>query len=223
MQNPTYTLETKFLKNHPFVAGVDEVGRGSLAGPVVAAAVILDPNRIGAYRTKTKWWSEVSDSKTLSPRKREPIAEFIRENALDFAIGAASNREVDEINIHQASLLAMRRALERLSLRPGVTLVDGLHAILGFTQMQQSIIDGDARVLSIAAASILAKVYRDDLMRDYSQEFSKYGFASHKGYDTDFHRNQLYRFGPCAIHRLTFAPVREAMNERFNSILSSRT
>ena len=223
MINPTYTLETKLLKNHRFIAGVDEVGRAPLAGPVVAAAVILSPEMVGRYRSKTKWWRDVRDSKTLSPRMRGSIAQFIHRNALDFAVGECSHKEIDELNIHNASLLAMRRAVEQLNLWPKIVLVDGLHAIPGLAIRQQAIIQGDAKILSIAAASILAKVYRDSLMQKYGEHFPEYGFENHKGYDTEFHRNQLYQHGPCAIHRLTFGPVREAMNERFSSILSSRT
>lgn len=221
MINPTYTLETKLLNNNRFIAGVDEVGRAPLAGPVVAAVVILNSEKVGKYRSRNKWWHDVRDSKTLSPRKRGSIAGFIQENALDFAIGEASHKEIDELNIHNASLLAMRRAIEKLVLGPQIVLVDGLHAIPGLTMWQQAITQGDAKILSIAAASILAKVYRDSLMKKYSRQFSEYGFEKHKGYDTDFHRNQLYQLGPCPIHRLTFAPVRDAMNERFSRFISS--
>lgn len=221
MIHPTYTVETKLLEFYPFITGVDEVGRGSLAGPVVAAAVILDPNRIGMYRTKTKWWAAVRDSKTLSPIKRLALSEFIRENAIDFAIGQASNQEVDELNIHHATLLSMKRALQNLKLEPQIVLIDGIFKIPYSKFNIQTIVDGDAHVLSIAAASILAKVYRDDLMQKFSYGFSNYGFERHKGYDTDFHRNKLLAHGPCEIHRMSFSTVRDAMNIRFLHILSS--
>ena len=230
MLTPTYTQELKLLKDYQYIAGIDEVGRGPLAGPVVAAVVILNPEKVGNYRSKTKWWVGVRDSKALSQKKREALVDFVKQNSYDFGIGSATHREIDELNIHQASLLAMRRAVENLKIVPDILLIDGRFTIVPFEFdhsasgsrpkgrgiiAQRAIIDGDAKILSIAAASILAKVWRDALMQKFSQKFPPYGFAKHKGYDTRFHRKKLLLHGPCAIHRMTFATVRSIMNRRF--------
>ena len=223
MITPTYTRELKLLRQHKLIAGVDEVGRGPLAGPVVSAVVILDPEKIGKYRSKTKWWGDVRDSKTVSPRRRGSIANFIKENCVDHAIGIASHQEIDELNIHYASLLSMKRAIENLHHVPDMVLIDGkftLRLSSGQKIKQEAIINGDAQVLSIAAASILAKVYRDDLMKNYADKFPEYGFGQHKGYNTLFHRQSLVRHGPCPIHRMTFEIVQSIMNERFRKILT---
>ncbi len=216
---PTYTKELELLENYRLIAGVDEVGRGPLAGPVVSAAVILDPKKIGKYRSRAKWWADVRDSKTLSPRRRGTIAEFIKENSLGFAIGEASHREIDELNIHYASLLSMKRALENLKLTPGIVLIDGLYKIPHSKFHIQTIVDGDALVLSIAAASILAKVHRDAMMKNYSEKFSNYGFEKHKGYNTLFHRKAIASMGACAIHRMSFPALQNAINNRFTGML----
>ena len=215
---PTYTKELGFLSEYKYIAGIDEVGRGPLAGPVVSAVVILDPARVGKYRSRSKWWSGVRDSKTLTAAKRLALGEFVKENALDFAIGIATHQEIDELNIHYASLLAMRRAIENLEISPELLLIDGKFKIPRISMQQKTVIDGDAKVLSIAAASIIAKVYRDDLMQKYSEEFPHFGFAKHKGYDTAFHRKQLLRRGPCPIHRMTFETVKGIMNTRFEKM-----
>jgi ribonuclease HII len=219
MITPTYSKELKFFKDYRFIAGLDEVGRAPLAGPVVAAAVILDPQKIGTYRSKTKWWQGLRDSKTLSAGRREELAAAIRASARDIGIGWASHNEIDELNIHYASLAAMRRALENMKIPADMLLLDGRFTMPGLAIQQTAIIDGDAHVLSIAAASIIAKVYRDALMTNLSKKFPEYGFAAHKGYDTSFHRNALRQYGPCEIHRMSFAPVREAMNERFRELV----
>ncbi|MBI4050546.1 MAG: ribonuclease HII [Candidatus Doudnabacteria bacterium] len=219
MITPTYTFETKLLPNYRLIAGIDEVGVAPLAGPVVSAAVILNPEKIGRYRSKTKWWYGVRDSKILSARKRESMIDFIKQNADDYGIGLASHKEIDELNIREATLLAMRRAVENMKIIPEVALIDGRFKIydLRFKIRQVTIVDGDALVLSIAAASILAKVYRDDLMKNYAQKFPAYGFEKHKGYDTDFHRKNLLRYGPCEIHRMTYQTVKDIMNERWGA------
>lgn len=239
MQTPTFSLELKFLRNYRFIAGIDEVGRGPLAGPVVAAAVILDPAMIGRYRSKNKWWAGVRDSKTVPANKRLELSAFIRENSLDYGIGLCTHQEIDDLNIHNATLLCMKRALEDLEQLPEVILLDGKfiipHPLLQFLPppqadgggkvggiVQYSIVNGDAKVLSIAAASILAKVYRDDLMEQYDKAFPKFGFARHKGYDTVFHRKKLFQYGPCAIHRLTFETVKIAISERFKKMIPSK-
>ncbi len=231
MLTPTYTKELELLKDYRLIAGIDEVGRGPLAGPVVSAVVMLNPEKVGKYRSKTKWWAGVRDSKTLPPHKRAALVDFIHENALDFGIGSASHFEIDELNIHHASLLSMRRAVENMKLAPDILLIDGKFEIplLQFLPtggggkvggiVQQAIVGGDAKILSIAAASILAKVFRDDLMRQLDEKFSAFGFARHKGYNTVFHRNALTKNGPCEIHRMSFEAVKEIVNQRFGKML----
>jgi ribonuclease HII len=180
------------------LAGVDEAGRGPLAGPVVAAAVMLDE----LHRVKG-----LADSKTLSPRRREQLYDEIRAKALCCCVAEASAMEIDQLNILQATLLAMRRAVEGLRLRPHIVLVDGNRLpVLGMPA--QAIVKGDAKVQAIAAASILAKVHRDRLCLALHERFPQYGFAAHKGYPTAEHLQALQRHGACAEHRRSFAPVR---------------
>lgn len=185
------------------VAGVDEAGRGPLAGPVSAAAVILDPARP---------ISGLGDSKKLTPARREALDLQIRERSLAWAIAWASAEEIDRINILQASLLAMQRAVAALTVRPTRVLVDG-NRCPDVGCEAQAIIGGDGSVRSIGAASILAKVARDRLMCDLDQRFPGYGFAGHKGYPTRSHVEALQRLGPCPEHRRSFGPVR-ALIER---------
>nr|VFJ58638.1 MAG: ribonuclease HII [Candidatus Kentron sp. FM]VFJ75128.1 MAG: ribonuclease HII [Candidatus Kentron sp. FM]VFK12853.1 MAG: ribonuclease HII [Candidatus Kentron sp. FM] len=184
------------------VAGVDEAGRGPLAGPVLAAAVILDPDRP---------IPGIGDSKALSPRKREELAELIRERSLAWAVGRAEVEEIDTINILQATLKAMERAVLSLSVRPVRVLVDGNRApALPFET--RAIVRGDKTVPVIGAASILAKVTRDAEMVALDRRYPRYGFAKHKGYPTRQHRDALEKYGPCPVHRVTFAPVRSVLN-----------
>jgi ribonuclease HII len=178
------------------VAGVDEVGRGSLFGPVVAAAVILDP----AYRVRG-----LRDSKLLEPERRVVLAERIREHAVAWAIAAVDAARIDQINIYQASRVAMREAVAMLACRPDHLLIDALR--LDCEQAQDAIIHGDALSASIAAASILAKVERDRMMCDWDEVFPLYGLASHKGYSTPRHLAALRKHGPSPLHRQSFAPV----------------
>lgn len=178
------------------VAGVDEVGRGSLFGCVVAAAVILDP----AHRLRG-----LRDSKLLLPERREALAERIREHAVAWAIAAVDAARIDQINIYQASRVAMREAVMRLAPVPDHLLVDAVR--LDCEQPQVPIIHGDALSASIAAASILAKVERDRMMCEWDAVFPAYGLASHKGYSTPRHLAALREFGPTALHRQSFAPV----------------
>lgn len=180
------------------IAGVDEAGRGPLAGPVIAAAVILDP----AHPI-----TGLADSKQLSEIRREQLAVEIRAHALAWALGRADVTEIDRINILQASLLAMRRAVEDLSIIPHRMLVDGKHCPSGLVCPCQALIKGDATVPAISAASILAKVARDAELRELHNHYPDYGFARHKGYPTVAHRQALHRFGPCPEHRRSFAPV----------------
>ena len=180
------------------VAGVDEAGRGPLAGPVVAAAVMLDELRP---------IKGLADSKTLSPRKRERLYDEIRAKALCCCVTEASASEIDTLNILQATLLAMRRAVEGLRLVPHIVLVDGNRLPL-LTVQAHAIVKGDAKVQAIAAASILAKVHRDRLCQGLHERYPQYGFAAHKGYPTAEHLQALRQHGACAEHRRSFAPVR---------------
>lgn len=185
-------------------AGVDEVGRGPLAGPVVAAAVILDPRRAIAG---------LRDSKKLTPQRRVELARTIRRDAVAFAIGHASVAEIDSINILNASLLAMSRALARLSALPARILVDGTHLpeVAQPHADLQAIPGGDDSVAEISAASILAKVCRDRLLQRLDRRYPVYGFAQHKGYPTARHMRALREHGPCEWHRTSFAPVRRVL------------
>jgi ribonuclease HII len=178
------------------VAGVDEVGRGSLFGCVVAAAVILDP----AYRVRG-----LRDSKLLLPERREVLAERIREHAIGWAVAAVDAGRIDQINIYHASRAAMREAVMRLAPAADHLLVDAMR--IDCDLPQNAIIHGDALSASIAAASILAKVERDRMMREWDAVFPAYGMASHKGYSTAKHIAALREFGPTPLHRQSFAPV----------------
>ena len=179
------------------IAGVDEAGRGPLAGPVVAAAVILDDLRPIAG---------LNDSKKLSPARREKLFDEIRAKALCCSIAQASVEEIDEINILQATLLAMRRAVEGLRLKPAKVLVDG-NRLPVLDVLAEAIVKGDATVPAISAASILAKVTRDRWCAELDAQYPQYGFAAHKGYGTAEHLAALQTYGACPEHRKTFAPV----------------
>lgn len=183
------------------IAGVDEVGRGPLAGPVVTAAVILDPdNPI----------TGLDDSKKLTEKRRDSLALEIREKALCYAIGRAGQSEIDELNIFHASLLAMKRAIESLTIKPDHVLVDGKFCPqIAFSC--QAVIKGDAKVAAISAASILAKVCRDNEMIIMDDTYPGYGFAKHKGYPTRVHIAALQKLGVCAIHRRSFKPVQRVL------------
>ena len=183
------------------IAGIDEVGRGPLAGPVIAAAVILDRKNIP---------EGINDSKKIPKAKRILLAEKIKENSI-YAYGAASEIEIDEINILQASLLAMKRASDRLSVVPKTTLIDG-NFKPEIKNNTISIIKGDSKSVSIAAASILAKVYRDEIMLKYSKQFPEYGFQTNSGYGTKEHLSALKNYGITPIHRKSFKPVHNILN-----------
>lgn len=183
------------------VAGVDEAGRGPLAGPVVAAAVILDD---------LKPIKGLADSKTLTALRRAKLYDEIRAKALCCSIAEASVEEIDRLNILQATMLAMRRAVDGLRLKPKLVLVDG-NRIPVLDVPAQAIVKGDALVGSISAASILAKVYRDRWCIDFDQQYPQYGFAAHKGYGTAQHLAALRQHGACPQHRTSFSPVAEVM------------
>jgi ribonuclease HII len=202
--------KTAALAAIPLVAGVDEAGRGPLAGPVVAAAVILDPARP---------IDGLTDSKLLSAAARTALAREIRRKAHAFGLGLADPAEIDTINILQASLRAMERAVARLSRAPELVLVDGNRLppfwLRGRRLAAQAIIDGDLTEPCISAASILAKVCRDRLMRRWHRRFPEYGFDRNKGYATREHMALLKQLGPCAIHRASFAPVYDRQGQLF--------
>jgi ribonuclease HII len=184
------------------VAGVDEAGRGPLAGPVVAAAVILDPARP---------IPGLDDSKVLKESAREALFPLIQERALAWAVARAEVEEIDRLNILQATMLAMRRAIQALSPAAQHALIDGNRCPEGLPCSSEWVIDGDAKVAAISAASILAKVTRDREMVLLDQTYPGYGFAGHKGYGTPEHLKALDTLGPCAIHRRSFAPVRSRL------------
>ena len=189
------------MKNTGFICGVDEAGRGPLAGAVFAAAVILDPNKPIAG---------LDDSKKLSEKKRDFLAGEIKEKALAWAIASCSAEEIDEINILQASLLAMKRAVEGLSLQPDEILVDGLHCPKLSIPMR-AIVQGDSKEACISAASILAETARDAELYILDEQYPQYGFAKHKGYPTPLHMQMLALHGVLPIHRKTYAPVRRLL------------
>ncbi|MCP4414665.1 MAG: ribonuclease HII [Gammaproteobacteria bacterium] len=184
------------------ISGVDEVGRGPLAGPVVTAAVILDPdNPIEG----------LNDSKKLSPKKREMLAVEIKEKAIAWSLGRAEVTEIDEINILQATMLAMQRAVAALLVKPTLVLVDGNRAP-EFHIPAEAIIKGDGKVAEISAASIIAKVARDLEMIEMDNLYPGYGFIKHKGYGTRYHLDAIEVLGICPIHRRSFAPVRQQLS-----------
>ncbi|HLK67090.1 MAG TPA: ribonuclease HII [Bryobacteraceae bacterium] len=192
------TLERELrARGYCAVAGVDEVGRGALFGPVVAGAAILSPDR--PVRG-------LNDSKLLDPERREVLAERIRERAVAWAVAAVDSATIDHINIYQATRVAMRLAVSRLNPAPDFLLVDAMAIDLALPQ--KPLIKGDMRCHAIAAASIVAKVYRDACMRKWDEIFPEYGLASHKGYSTPEHYRAIEMYGPTPLHRLSFEPVR---------------
>lgn len=199
-------MQTPFIyPNYQLIAGVDEVGRGPLVGAVVTAAVILDPNNpiIG-----------LSDSKKLSEKKRLALELEIKEKALGWALGRAEPSEIDELNILNATMLAMTRAVDALAVRPEFVLIDGNRIPKQLTIPAQAVVKGDSLVAEISAASILAKVARDREMALLDQQFPEYGFAQHKGYPTKLHFEMLEKFGATEFHRKSFAPVKAIIDKR---------
>jgi len=190
--------ELAWSEGFTFVAGTDEVGRGCLAGPVVAAACILDGSK--------PLPDGLNDSKQVLPEKREEIALELKANCIAYSIGSVDATEIDRINILQATKLAMQRAIDGLSPNADYLLIDALR-LKGLSIPQRSIIKGDSVSASIAAASILAKTFRDDLMRSFDVEYPQYGFSGHVGYATKIHMTALRAHGPCPLHRLTFRGV----------------
>lgn len=183
------------------IAGVDEVGRGPLVGAVVTAACILDPN---------KPIEGLTDSKKLTEKKREALAEEIKEKALAWSIARADADEIDELNILHATMLAMQRAVAHLDVQPDFVLIDG-NRCPTLPMPSQSVVKGDLRVAEISAASILAKVARDNEMKELDKLYPDFGFAKHKGYPTKLHFEMLAKFGPTPQHRQSFKPVKRAL------------
>lgn len=187
--------------NAKLIAGVDEVGRGPLVGAVVTAAVILDPNNP---------IEGLMDSKKLSEKKRLALAEEIKAKALSWSLGRAEPAEIDELNILHATMLAMQRAVAGLHIQPDFILVDGNRPPL-FSVPTQAVVKGDSLVAEISAASIIAKVARDQEMDELDKQFPQYGFAKHKGYPTKLHFEKLIEFGATPYHRKSFAPVKKVL------------
>jgi ribonuclease HII len=212
---PTFKYEINKLKEgFSLIAGCDEVGIAPLAGPVVAAAVILDQDSINGRRTKSKWWYRVRDSKTTNEKEREVLIEFIKEHCQAFAVGIVSHETIDQINIYHAAQAAMLQAIEGLTVKPEFVFIDGNHKLKNLLDVkQETVIDGDAKILSISAASIIAKVYRDKVMNELHANYPSYNFHLNKGYPTKFHRESLKLHGACPVHRRSFDLVKQSLQQ----------
>jgi ribonuclease HII len=198
-------IEQKYFDlGYKLIGGVDEAGRGPLAGPVVAACVVIGPD----FRINQADLELVADSKKLTAKKREHLFGVIKEHALAVEIGVVDNLVIDKINILQASFLAMRRAIKKLAIQPDYILLDGGFKIPKLDKPQTAIVKGDATVWAIAAASIIAKVSRDWLMSEIDKKYPQYEFAKHKGYGTKLHLAKITEFGPCPLHRFSFRPIK---------------
>lgn len=213
MNVPTFAEEQKLWKQGiKYIAGIDEVGRGPLAGPVVAAAVIIKntPRDNLAFLQADGKKLIIKDSKKLSPKQREKIFQTLSKSpSVDYGIGIVSEKIIDQINILRASWLAMKKAVEYLKTPPEFILIDGQYTLEDLLINQKAIVNGDTKVFSIAAASIIAKVTRDRLMIEYHKHYPNYGFDAHKGYGTKLHIDALRKYGPCEIHRKSFGPVKK--------------
>lgn len=198
------TEKFEYPTGYALIAGVDEVGRGPLVGAVVTAAVILDPNNPIAG---------LADSKKLSEKKRLALAAEIKEKALAWSLGRAEPEEIDELNILHATMLAMQRAVKSLKIQPHFVLVDG-NRIPSLAMPAQAVVKGDSKVAEISAASILAKVARDQEMEELDREFPQYEFAKHKGYPTKVHLEKLAEFGALPQHRRSFASVKKCLQDK---------
>ena len=188
-------------KGLKYIGGVDEAGRGPLAGPVVAACVVLNPDIA---------IKDINDSKKLTPKKRSELFEIIKEKALDVSIGIVNEKEIDDMNILQATFLAMKRAVGNLSINPNLLLIDGPYSDIKLIKVL-NIVKGDSKSASIGAASIIAKVTRDNIMREYDKIYPDYGFLKHKGYGTKYHINQLSKHMATPIHRKSFKIVKNCL------------
>lgn len=205
-------MESKLFKQgFNLIAGVDEAGRGCLAGPVVAGAVCVKKHRLGELLRRG-----VKDSKKLSPKRREKLSRFLTRN-FPWAVGESSNQEIDKLGIKKATILAMARALNQLRVSPQYILLDGPWTLYQIGEespldkiliSKKGVVNGDEQCLSVAAASIIAKVWRDNIMRHYHREFPQFDFSKHKGYGTQAHMRALETFSACRIHRRSFAPLK---------------
>lgn len=201
-----------YTNGYNLIAGIDEAGRGPLAGPVVAACAIFRPD-FSQDDIEFSELRKVNDSKQLNTKTREEVYEEIIKKCLAYGIGVCDNKIIDRINILQAAFLAMKKAISAMKQKPNYLLVDGGFAIPNSSLKQEAVVDGDAKIFSIAAASIIAKVTRDRLMRDAHERFPNYGFDKNKGYGTKFHLACLKKYGPCEIHRQSFRPVKNSKNK----------
>ena len=196
-----------FNKGIRLIGAIDEAGRGPLAGPVVAACVLVNQEK----KLDDDFLELINDSKKLTSKKREDAFGLIYENFFEVGIGICDHETIDRINILQASFLAMKKAISALKQKPEFIILDGKLSIPNTSFKQKPIIRGDSTVFSIAAASIIAKVTRDKIMRESHEKYPGYGFDQHKGYGTKLHMEQLIRLGPCQIHRKSFGPVKKML------------
>ncbi len=199
-----------FSQGHQIIGGLDEAGRGPLAGPVVAACVSVKSD----FNFDNKLLENIHDSKKLTEKKREELFNIIQNEFDDIGIGSCDNQTIDKINILQASLLAMKKALGAIKNKPNIILIDGKFGLPNYSGLQQPIVKGDEKIFSIMAASILAKVTRDRIMKQYHEQYPQYGFDKHKGYGTKIHMEALNTYGPCPIHRTSFGPVKKALKQK---------
>ncbi len=197
-----------FKAGYKFIGGIDEAGRGPLAGPVVAACVICDKD----FKLNNDKFNFIKDSKKLSAKRREEMFAIIQEEFCEVGIGTCSHATIDRINILQAAFLAMKKAIGALKQKPDFVMLDGRFLIPNISLGQKVIVRGDEIVFSIAAASIIAKVTRDRIMRKMHEQYPQYGFDQHKGYGTKLHLSRLIEYGPCPIHRKSFKPVKRLVN-----------
>jgi ribonuclease HII len=216
MKLPTCEFELKEYQNgFKFVVGCDEAGIGPLAGPVVAAAVIIkkdDLQQSPNLKDSLIWWSRVRDSKTVSEKERHALADLIKAKSFCYSVAVVSHETIDRINILNAALTAMKQSVAGLPVKPDYLLIDGKHILKDVNNIvQMQVVDGDAKVLSIAAASILAKVERDRIMNDLHIKYPLYGFDRHKGYPTKQHREAIMKHGPSPVHRKSFGIVKHML------------
>ena len=206
---PTYEYETeKHRQGFCNIAGCDEVGIGPLAGPVVAAAVVLNPTDF--LPGNINWWRRVRDSKKVPEKERLILANVIKEHALAFSVAIVSHETIDQINILNAAMEAMKQSLNNLAVKIDYVFVDGKHKIRNFDSIEQEpVIGGDSKIISIACASILAKVSRDALLDELHTKYPPYNFKSNKGYPTKAHREALMKYGPSPVHRESFGLVKQ--------------
>ena len=207
-----YKLETEtkiFDQGYNILGAIDEAGRGPLAGPVVAACVVCEPD----MKLVNKHLEKLKDSKKLSEKRREALYDVIHETFSEVGIGICDHKTVDKVNILQASFLAMKKAISSIKNKPDYIILDGRLLIPNFSTKQAAIINGDNLVFSIAAASIIAKVSRDRIMREIHSIYPQYGFDKHKGYGTKLHFENLTKYGPSPIHRTSFGPVKQLLKK----------